>query len=94
MTVSAAKRRAALVFLLAVMALAGAIWSAQHVRSIVDVAPIIAGGRTTTSTVYDPPMLVLTLFLVTVSAVLVIVAVASWRRIARSPLIVPAAAFG
>ncbi len=92
MTVTAAKRRVMAVFVLAVLALAGAVWSACNVRSIVDVAPIIAGERATTSAAYDPPMLILTLFLVTVSAVLVIIAAAAWRRITRSQVIISAAA--
>ncbi|MCV7230307.1 hypothetical protein [Mycolicibacterium komossense] len=80
MTASAQRRRAAIELVLAALALAGAVWSALDVRSVVDVAPIIDGERATTSIAYDPPMLVLTLLLITGSAVLTILAVARWRR--------------
>ena len=84
------RRRAALEVILAFLFLAGAVWSALDVRSVVDVAPIIDGERATTSFAYDPPMLVLTLMLVTAAAVLVIVAVARWRRGVRTGQVVPA----
>jgi hypothetical protein len=78
--VTATRRRAVLLLLLAGCAVAGAVWSALKVRTVVDVAPIVDGQPATTSLAYDPPMLVLTLLLTTVAAVLVIVAVARWRR--------------
>jgi hypothetical protein len=78
--VTANRRRAVLQLVLACCAVAGAVWSAQKVRTVVDVAPIIDGQPATTSLAYDPPMLVLTLLLTTVAAVFVIVAVARWRR--------------
>lgn len=77
---TANRRRAVLELVLACCAVAGAVWSALQVRTIVDVAPIIAGQPTTTSLAYAPPMLVLTLLLATVAAVFVILAVARWRR--------------
>ncbi|CAN5561241.1 hypothetical protein BH09ACT8_BH09ACT8_42350 [soil metagenome] len=80
---SAGRRRAAVELVLAGLVLAGAVWSAMKVRSVVDVAPIIDGEPATTSLAYDPPMLVLTLMLITAAAVLVIVAVAQWRRSTR-----------
>jgi hypothetical protein len=78
--VKQARRRAAIELVLACCAVAGALWSALQVRTVVNVAPIIDGQPATTSQAYDPPMLVLTLLLATAAGVLVIVAVARWRH--------------
>lgn len=86
MNPAALRRRAVLELVLAGLFLAGAVWSACNVRSVVDVAPIIDGERATTSIAYDPPMLVLTLILITAAAVLTIIAVAGWRRSSRTPV--------
>ena len=86
MNPAAVRRRAALELVLAGLFLAGAIWSACNVRSVVDVAPIIDGERATTSIAYDPPMLALTLILVTAAAALTVIAVAGWRRATRAPV--------
>jgi uncharacterized RDD family membrane protein YckC len=75
-----AGRRVAVELALACLALAGAVWSGLNVAAVVDVPPIMDGQPATTSLEYDPPVLVLTLLLVTVAAVLVIVAVTRWRR--------------
>ncbi|MET0700269.1 MAG: hypothetical protein ABWY93_11425 [Mycobacterium sp.] len=73
-------RRVVLELVLALLALAGAVWAGFNVAAVVDVAPIVEGEPATTSLEYNPPVLVLTLLLVTVAAVLVIVAVSRWRR--------------
>jgi hypothetical protein len=73
-------RRAAIELVLAVLALAGAVWSGFNVASVVDVPPIMDGQPASTSLEYDPPVLVLSLLLVTVAAVLIILAVTRWRR--------------
>jgi hypothetical protein len=78
-----AGRRAAVELALACLAIAGAVWSGLNVAAVVDVPPITEGQPATTSVDYHPPVLVLTLLLVTVAAVLVIVAVARWRRSGR-----------
>ncbi|CAN5863253.1 hypothetical protein BH09ACT7_BH09ACT7_20310 [soil metagenome] len=82
-------RRVALELTLACLAVAGAVWSGLNVTAIVDVPPIMEGQPATTSVEYNPPVLVLTLLLATVAAVLVIVAVARWRRSARGAVGVP-----
>ena len=84
MSPSVLRRRAILELILAALFLAAAVWSALNVRSVVDVAPIIEGERATTSIAYDPPMLVLTLMLITAAAVLVILGMTQWRRSART----------
>lgn len=65
---------------LAGLALIGAGVSWVHTRSTIAVAPIIDGQPATSSVVYDPQQLVLTLSLVTVAGILVVVALARWRR--------------
>jgi NO-binding membrane sensor protein with MHYT domain len=70
------------------LALAGAAvvgcavsWSA--VRSTVAVAPVVDGQPVTTSVVYDPQLLLLTLLLATVAGTLAVVGVARLRRAGR-----------
>jgi len=46
----------------------------------VTVAPVLDGEPQTTSVVYSPPLLVLSLFLATVAGVLVVVGIARLRR--------------
>jgi hypothetical protein len=75
-----APRRSIVELVLAAAALAGAVWSWLSVRSTSAVAPIIDGEPSTTSVTYDPPMMALTLLLVTVAGVLAVVAIARWRR--------------
>ena len=55
-------------------------WSA--VRSTVAVAPVVDGQPVTTSVVYDPQLLLLTLLLATVACILAVVGVARLRRAA------------
>jgi hypothetical protein len=49
------------------------------------VAPVLDGEPKTTSVVYSPPLLVLSLFLATVAGVLAVVAIARLRRGQRTP---------
>ena len=72
--------RAAIELVLALAAGAGAVLSWAGVRSTVQVAPVIDGQPVTTSVVYDPPMLLLTLLLATVAGVLAVIAAARLRR--------------
>ena len=60
------------------MAGAGVTWS--HARRSVGVAPVADGQPSTTSLVYDPQQLLLTMLLVTVAGVLLVVGVARLRR--------------
>lgn len=75
--------RHAVQLVLAIAAAAGAVWSWLQVRSIVDVAPIADGQPATTSVVYDPPMMVLTMMLATAAGVLLVVGVAGVVRARR-----------
>lgn len=70
--------------LLAVAAAAGAALSWAQVRSLVEVAPVTEGQPATISVVYDPPMMMLTLVLVTAAGVLAILGIAGLRRGARA----------
>jgi hypothetical protein len=54
-----------------------------QVRSLVEVAPVTEGQPATFSVVYDPPMMMLTLVLVTAAGVLAILGIAGLRRAAR-----------
>jgi hypothetical protein len=73
-------RRTITELLLACLAVTGAVCSASRVTSTVDVAPVIDSEPPTTSVTYHAPWLVLTLLLVTLAAVLVVLAGARWRR--------------
>lgn len=75
-----AGRRTVVELVLAASALIGAVISGLNVRTVAAVAPIAEGEPATTSVLYRPPLLSLTLFLVTVAGVLIVVAVARWRR--------------
>ena len=68
---------------LAVAAAAGAALSWAQVRSLVEVAPVTEGQPATVSVVYDPPMMMLTLVLVTAAGVLAILGIAGLRRAAK-----------
>ena len=73
--------------LAAIAAVAGAALCWSQVKTLVDVAPVTDGQPATVSVVYDPPMMVLTLALVTVAGVLGVLGVAGLRRAAlKSPL--------
>lgn len=65
---------------LATLALIGAVLSWLQVRSIVEVSPIADGQPATTSVVYSPPMMLLTMLLATAAGVLLVLGVAGLRR--------------
>ena len=79
-----ARSRALVLLGLAFAALAGAGVSWTHARHTMSVAPIAEGQPATTSLVYDPQLLLLTLLLVTTAGVLAVLALARLRR-ARRP---------
>ena len=66
--------------LLAVAAAAAAVLCWSQVMSMVEVAPVTEGELATTSAVYDPPMLLLTLLLATTAGVLAVLGLAGMRR--------------
>ena len=68
---------------LAVLALAAGIASGLAARSMVYVAPVTDGQPSTTSVVYDPPMMVLTWALVTAAGVLAVLGVSGVVRARR-----------
>jgi hypothetical protein len=65
---------------LAALALTGAVPSWLQVRSIVDVAPVADGQPATTSVVYSPPMMLLTMLLATAAGVLLVLGIAGLLR--------------
>lgn len=67
-------------FVLGAAALVGAGLSWAHARHTVAVAPIADGEPATTSLVYHPQLLLLTLVLATTAAVLAVVGTARLRR--------------
>ncbi|OMC16458.1 hypothetical protein [Mycobacterium sp. SP-6446] len=75
-----ARYRAPLELVLAIAALAGAAVSWSHARHTVAVAPIAEGQPFTTSLVYDPQALLLTLVLLTTAGVLAVIGLARLRR--------------
>jgi hypothetical protein len=68
---------------LALAAAVGSVVSWLASVSIVDVPPILEGEPVTTSTVYSPPLLTLSLLLATVAGVLAVLGVARLRRAKR-----------
>jgi NO-binding membrane sensor protein with MHYT domain len=72
--------RALLELSLALAALAGAGVSWSHARHTVGVAPIADGQPSTTSLVYDPPQLLLTMLLAMLAGILLVVGAARLRR--------------
>lgn len=76
--------RVAVEFVLAAAALAGAVASGLKVCSPVTVAPVADGQPVTTSLVYHPPMVLLTLLCATAAGVLAVVGAA---RLVRTTVI-------
>jgi hypothetical protein len=75
-----ARFRAFIELALACAAVAGCVASWSGVRSTVAVAPVADGQPVTTSVVYDPQLLLLTLLLATAAGMLAVVGVARlWR---------------
>ena len=72
--------RALLELGLALAALSGAGVSWLHARHTVGVAPIAEGQPSTTSLVYDPQQLLLTMLLATLAGILLVVGAARLRR--------------
>jgi hypothetical protein len=77
--------RARVGLVLAVVAAVCCVLSWLAAGSTVVVAPVLDGEPKTTSVVYSPPLLVLSLFLATVAGVLAVVAIAGLRRGQRTP---------
>jgi hypothetical protein len=75
-----ARFRAVVELVLACAAVAGCAVSWSGVRSSVSVAPVAQGQPVTTSVVYDPSLLLLTLLLATAAGMLAVVGVARLRR--------------
>lgn len=65
---------------LAVLALAGSVMSWSQVQRVVAVEPIADGEPATSSVVYYPPLMFLTMVLVTAAGVLLVLGVAGLRR--------------
>jgi hypothetical protein len=75
-----ARFRAVVELALACLAVVGCAISWSAVRSTVVVAPVADGQPVTTSVVYDPQLLLLTLLLATAAGILAVVGVARlWR---------------
>ncbi|WP_179466247.1 hypothetical protein [Mycolicibacterium vinylchloridicum] len=72
--------RHAIQLVLAVLALAGAVITAAQARGVVSVAPVADGEPSTTSFVFDPPLMMLTWLLVTTAGVLAVLGIAGLRR--------------
>ena len=77
--------RARVELVLAVVAAAGCVLSWLAARSTVEVAPVLDGEPLTTSVVYSPPLLVLSLFCATVAGVLAVLGIARLRRANPAP---------
>jgi hypothetical protein len=75
--------RATIELVLAVVAAAGCVLSWLAARSTVVVAPVLDGEPMTTSVVYSPPLLVLSVLLATVAGVLAVLGIARLRRTAK-----------
>lgn len=75
-----ARFRAVVELALACAAVTGCAISWSGVRSTVPVAPVADGQPVTTSVVYDPSLLLLTLLLATAAGMLAVVGVARLRR--------------
>ncbi|MBV8861322.1 MAG: hypothetical protein JO082_13150 [Mycobacterium sp.] len=75
--------RAALELILACAAVVGCAISWSGVRSAVAVAPVGDGQPVTTSVVYDPGLLLVTLLLAAVAGMLAVIGAARLRRAGR-----------
>lgn len=75
--------RAVVELLLAVAAFAGCAFSWLSVRHTITVAPVAKGQPVTTSVVYDPSLLLLTLLLATAAGMFAVVGTARLRRSGR-----------
>jgi hypothetical protein len=75
-----ARRRATVELVVALVAGVGCVLCWLAASSTVVVAPVLADEPKTTSVVYSPPLLVLSLILATVAGVLVVLGIARLRR--------------
>jgi len=75
-----ALRRATVELVVALVAAVGCLLCWLAASSTVVVAPVLASEPKTTSVVYSPPLLVLSLILATVAGVLVVLGIARLRR--------------
>jgi hypothetical protein len=73
--------RATIELVLAAVSLIGCVLSWLAADSTADVAPVIPGEPSKTSTVYDPSLITLSLLLVTIAGVLLVLGVARLRRV-------------
>ncbi len=80
MTTMTQRRRALVELMAALAATAGCVLAWLAARSTAAVAPVIDGEPATTSVIYQPPMLVLSLVLALVAGVLAVLGTARWRR--------------
>ncbi len=78
-----ARFRAVIELVMACAAVAGCAFSWSAVRATVAVAPVADGQPVTTSVVYDPSLLLLTLLLATAAGMLAVIGVARLRRAGR-----------
>lgn len=74
------KTIAAVELLLALIALAGCVWSWRAAASPATIEPVVAGEPVKASVSYDPSLLSLSLVLATVAGVLLVIGVGRWRR--------------
>jgi hypothetical protein len=72
--------RARILLVVAVVAAAGCVLSWLAASSTVVVGPVVEGEPRTTSVVYSPPLLALSLLLAAVTGVLAVVGIAGLRR--------------
>lgn len=75
-----ARLPAVVALILACAAAVGCAISWSGVRSTVTVAPVADGQPATTSVIYDPPLLLLTLLLAAVAGILAVIGAARLRR--------------
>ncbi|MDR3661716.1 MAG: hypothetical protein P4L86_15255 [Mycobacterium sp.] len=66
--------------LIALLAALGCVISWLAASSVADVAPVLAGEPATTSVLYDPSYLALSLLLAALSGVLTVVGIGRWVR--------------
>ncbi len=84
-------RRTAIECLLALAAAVGCVFSWLAASSVVVVAPVLDGEPKTTSVVYSPPLVALSLVLATVAGILAVLAATRLRRTRREPRTKPVA---
>jgi hypothetical protein len=80
-----ARVRAVVELLLASAAAVACALSWSAVKSTVTVAPVLKGQPATTSVVYDPPFLLLTLLFAAAAGMLAVVGIARLRRTGPTP---------